>query len=89
MITEKNTRKNHFATTDIALVAYLNLQGVNHCSLNIGSDGDVEFHYSENVKKYLDEYFTNRARVSPLIFKVELDKNKRVVFGFLRSRGVR
>lgn len=88
-INKKTLPSINFVTSDISLVAYFNLQGVNHCSLIIGTDGDVEFQYSDDVRKFVSDYFSNRALVNPLFFKTELDKNKRLVFGFLRSRGIR
>lgn len=74
-----------FSTSDIGLSSYLGLKGAILSSLDIDKYGNVVFIYKEDISLLVNEYYSGKANIEPLSYKSELDKNKKLVFGYMRS----
>jgi len=80
--------KPAYTLSDLGEVAFIKLQGVSHHKIII--DGrEVLFVYDEDLSKHLELYWRDEAKVSPREYKLLLDSLKRLVFSYLRSKGLK
>lgn len=83
---EIDTPQNIFSTTDIGLCAFIELSGHPYTSLSVDDQGKVEFTFSTDVSRLIEDYYSSNTKVDPLRYKSELDKTKKLIFGYLRSQ---
>lgn len=94
MINNKIYQTPQYSTTktslsDLGEVAYLKIIGISHDDLALNGVREVLFCYNNDLRQYLDGYWSDKAKVSPREYKLLLDSLKRLVFSYLRSSGVR
>lgn len=76
--------------SDLGEVAYLKIaKGISHSELLLHGNHEVLFAYDGDLTDELADYWSDQATVPPRLFKTTLDSYKRLIFSFLRSRGVR
>lgn len=89
MKTQIRPHQKNFSTTDIGLYSFLRMSGYEHTALDVNQNGQVKFVFEQNgIGDFVIEYLMGKTRVDPLRYKVELDHAKKLVFAFLRTRGV-
>ena len=70
-----------FETNDIALAAYLKIQGLNIKKIySMGKKTIFSFIDVPDRKKWIDDYFNGNARVDPLMYKDAMRNLKTYTF---------
>ncbi len=74
--------------SDLGEISFLKLKGISHSKLILNGN-EVLFFYDQDLNDILADYWSDQAKVPPRLFKTTIDSYKRLVFSFLRSKGVR
>lgn len=74
-----------YKTKDMRFVAYLDLQGIEHVSMELepaSADAVWVFEPSDDLTRYMAEFFASEARVEPIEFLRKYTKVRRIMNEF-------
>lgn len=76
---------DNYKTRDMRFVAYLDLQGIEHVSMELepgSADAVWVFESGEDLTRYMAEFFASEARVEPIEFLRKYTKTRRIMNEF-------
>ena len=75
--------KIDYLTTDFYLSCFLTISGQNIRKIRrVGNSTQMEFVFtdSDKLRKLVDEYFWNKAKVDPMVYKDQIRKVKSMLY---------